>query len=62
MTRVLFASLLVFVGVALATAGMFIVFGLGWALIVGGAALALAAALLIDVEETPGAEPSQPRP
>lgn len=43
-------------GIALGFVGLALVLGLGWALVAGGAGVALAFALLYDVDESPDAE------
>lgn len=61
MSRLLLAAIGVLAGVASIVAGVVVVFGWGWALIVGGVICALSSALLIDLEESDG-EPSPASP
>ncbi len=61
MSRLLVASLGVLLGLTALVGGVVLVFGPGWALIVGGVLLAAASLLLIDVKES-DAESSPARP
>lgn len=61
MTRFRVACLGVLIGLCAVVAGVVVVFGVAWALIVGGAACVASSALLVDVEEGDG-ESSSARP
>lgn len=61
MNRLLAAALGVLVGLVAVVAGVCLVFGVGWSLIVGGVFVAVGSALVIDVKES-DAESSPARP
>lgn len=63
MNRTVLACLIAaLVGVLAVVAGVFVVFGYGWALIVGGGLLAASSALLINVDAEERDGESSPAP
>lgn len=58
-SKVTRARLGVFAGVVMVAVGVFLVLGIGWALIAGGIAVSAAFLLLYDVDEQSGQEVSR---